>query len=390
MPVRSLLGAASLAFLMVTAVPAAAQQPAPPPPAVVVETVTTAPAEAPNEFVGRVEAVRSLDVLARVQGYIAEVAFQEGAAVETGQLLFRLDRAQYEAELAAAEAQLRRAEAAAVEAERSLARSRELRENNTVAQARLEEEIAAFEGAQADLMERRANVDLARQNLSYTEITASIDGRIGRALFTIGALVGPQSGPLARIVQIDPLRVVFSLTETQLIEVRQAQARGDAVAAESLAFQVRLPNNQIYPLTGTLDFIGSEVDPNTGTVPVRVLFPNPDSILLPGQFVSLVVSPKDPQRLPVVPFSAVQRDREGPYVFVVAEDDTVSRRRIATGARLTGGWAVQEGLEAGEVIVVQGTQRLRDGARVQPAEQGVADASGGAQGEASAGQDGGQ
>lgn len=346
----------------------AVAQPAPPPPAVMVAEVVAEPVSGPAEFVGRVEAIRSLDVRSRVQGFVTEVAFEEGSAVRRGDILFVLDPSQYEAELASAEARLSRARATAEEAERSLERSAELRRTNTVPQARVDEAQAVFDGARADVLAAGAAVRLARLTLSYTRIEASIDGRIGRANFTTGALVGPDSGALARIVQLQPLRVVFSVTEGMIVDFRETQRR-DGATMPDLTLQLRLPNGSLYDLLGQFDFIDSEVSTNTGTVAMRAIFDNPDEILLPGQFVTVIIAPRAPKLQPLVPFSAVQRDREGAFVFVLGEDGVVARRRIEPGARLPRGWSVTNGLEAGETVVVQGTQRLRDGLTVRAVRQ---------------------
>lgn len=346
-----------------------------PPPAVVVAEVTAEPVAPPAEFVGRVEAIRAVDVRARVQGYITEVAFEEGRTVNAGQALFVLDPAQYEAEMASAEARLAGARANAQEAERNLARTIELRRTNTAPQARVDEAEAAFHAARAEVQSAEAALRLAQLNMSYTRIEASISGRIGRALYTVGALVGPDSGALARIVQTDPLRVVFSITEGMIVDFRQAQLRGGGMSPEGIVFRLRLPNGALYDAEGHIDFVASEVDPNTGTVAARVQFANPDGILLPGQFVTMIIAEREPERQPVAPFSAVQRDRQGAYVFVLAEDGRVAQRRIETGARLRQGWAVRAGLTEGETVVVQGTQRLRDGARVTPVPRDDSDGS---------------
>ncbi|MDO9501496.1 efflux RND transporter periplasmic adaptor subunit [Falsiroseomonas sp.] len=350
------------------ALPATAQ-PTPPPPAVVVAEVVAEPVSRPAEFVGRMEAIRSLDLRARVQGFVTEVPFEEGSAVRRGDPLFLLDPSQHEAELASAEAQLSRAQATAEEAQRSLGRSTELRRTNTVPQARVDEAQAIYDGARADVLAAEAAVRLARLTLSYTRIEAPIDGRIGRANFSTGALVGPDSGALARVVQLQPLRVVFSVTEGMIVDFREAQRR-EGAAVPDMTLRLRLPNGSLYDRPGRFDFLDSEVASNTGTVAVRAIFDNPDEILLPGQFVTVIVAARAPEMRPLVPFSAVQRDREGAFVFVLGENDTVARRRIETGARLARGWSVTSGLAAGETVVVQGTQRLRDGLAVRPARQG--------------------
>lgn len=364
-PALPLPAALALACALFLGLPPAARAQSPQPgeaprPAVIAAPVAEEPVRAPQSFIGRVEAVRVLDLVPQVQGVIEEVAFTEGAAVEAGQLMLRLDPAQYEAQLAQAEAQRARAEAARQEAVRSLARQRELARGNIVSRATLDESEANATAAAAELRAAEAAVRMAELNLAYTRVEAGIAGRVGRALFTRGALVGPQSGPLARIVQLDPIRVVFSLTESEWIGFRQAQT-------DSAAWRLtlRLPNGRDYPLEGRPDFVGSEVNPGTGTVPVRIAFDNPDTLLLPGQFVTLQVAERDPPRLPMVPFSAVQQDREGRSVFVLNGEGVVARRRIAVGPRLARGWAVTEGLAPGETVVLQGGQRLRDGMAVR-------------------------
>ena len=199
-------------------------------------------------------------------------------------------------------------------------------------------------------------------------ITAPISGEIGRAALTVGNLVGPESGPLARIVSLDPIRVAFSMTEGFLVTVRQQESTGGAIDPNALEFRLRLANGTIYGETGRIDYLENEIDPQTGTAAVRVIFPNPDRILLPGQFVSIEVTEPDAPTLPIVPQTAVLQDREGRYIFLLGNDNAVSQRRIETGARVDNGWAVTKGLAADEVVVVQGIQRLRDGMTVQPSE----------------------
>jgi membrane fusion protein, multidrug efflux system len=342
-----------------------------PPPSVVVEQVREQRVGTTAEFLGRVEAIETVDIRARVQGVLETVAFGGGQQVEAGDGLFRIQQEQFEAETASARAQASRAEATLKEAQDTLARTRELRGRGTVSQAQLDAAIAAHAVAEADVAGARAAVRSAEINLGYTDIRAPIAGRIGRPLATRGNVVGPESGPLARIVQLDPVRVVFSLSEREVVDWREAQLRGaPGTDAAAFALTVRLPNGSVYPHAGSLDFIESEVDPSTGTIPVRVVFPNPDNLLVPGQNVTLRVAEKDPPALPVVRQSAILQDRQGRYVYVLEDGNTVSRRPIVTGARFADGWAVESGLDAGETVVVQGVQRLRPGAQVRPAPAG--------------------
>lgn len=359
----------------------AQQQGQMPPPAVMVERIVAREITNPVRFSGRVEAIQAVDIRARVQGFVESVEFNGGESVDEGQLLFTIEPDGYEANLTAAQAQLASAEAAFREAERNLARNQELRESGTVAQAALDQVIAASEAAQANVQIAQAAVRQAELELGYTRIVSPISGQISRPIFTEGSLVGPDVGALARVVQLDPIRVVFAVTEGELVDLRQVQSNGGSGAdPEQLVLSLELPNGTIYDQQGAFDFVAAEVDPSTGTVAVRATFPNPDALLIPNQFVTLIVREADPERRPVVPQTAVLQDRQGRFVYVLEDDGTVSQRRIETGAQVEGGWAVLSGLAAGEPVVVEGIQRLSDGMQVQPSE-GQPVARGAAEGE---------
>ncbi len=358
-----------LAALLALSVPVAGQEQAAqaPAPAVVVEEVTVQPVEDPEAFTGRVEAIEAVDIRARVQGFIQSIAFEAGQHVESGDLLFEIEPELYEAAVASARAQLAGAEADRMRAERELARVRELIERDVAAQVAVDQAQATHEGAIAAVEAARAALTRAELDLSYTRIEAPIPGKIGRAALTVGNLVGPESGALARIVQLEPVRVVFSIPEGLLVTLRQ-DAGGTMPDADALSFTLRLPNGTTYGHDGTVEYVASEVDPQTGTIAVRTIFPNPDHLLVPGQFVTLYVDEAEPPELPIVPQTAVLQDSEGRYVYLLEADDTVSQRRIETGSRVGRGWAVTEGLSGGESVVVQGIQRLAEGMSVQPSQ----------------------
>ena len=350
----------------------AAQQPQEtPPPAVTVAVVREQEVNEPFEFVGRAEARQTVDLRARVQGFLQERRFKEGKDVQTGQVLFVIDPSRYEAQLASARARLSRAEATLRDTERDLARTRTLHARGTVSDAGLDDATAAYEAAAAEVEAARAGVRLAEIDLEDTQIVAPIDGRIGRALVSVGNLVGPESGPLARIVTLDPIRAVFSVSEAVLVSLKLAL--GDDLerdARELFVPRIRLPNGQMYRHEGQIEFVAPEVDQGTGTVAVRTLFPNETALILPGQFVTVIVRQKEGERLPVVPQLAVQEDRDGRYVLVVDDQNRVGQRRIVTGARVDQGWAVEEGLEAGETVIVGGVQKVRPGMIVRPIMEG--------------------
>lgn len=362
--------AALIIVLMLIGTPGFAQSPpSRPAPAVIVERIERREVSEPSEFIARVEAIEAVDIRARVQGFLRTVAFEAGQAVREGQLLFEIEPDSYQAALASAQAQLSRAEAAREGARRSLARTQELAQRGTAAQAVLDDARTAFDIARADVEAARATQRNAELNLSYTTMTAPIAGEIGRALYTQGNLVGPDSGPLARIVQLDPIRVVFSVAEGLIVTVRQRAATDDALDTDALQLTLRLPNGSHYPHAGHIDHIASEVNPQTGTVAVRIVFPNPDRLLMPNQSVTLFAREGESPVLPVVPQTAVLQDRDGRFVYLLADDDTVLRQRIQTAARVGNGWAVTQGLSGGERVVVQGIQRLSEGMVVQPSER---------------------
>jgi membrane fusion protein, multidrug efflux system len=308
-----------------------AQQPGPgqmPAPAVVVERIEVQEVSDPAEFNARVEAIESVDIRARVRGFLQTVAFEAGQTVQAGDLLFEIEPDQYEAAVASGRAQVSRAEAAREDAERTLARQQELVERQAAAQAALDEARAAFDIAAAEVEIAQAALRTAELDLSYTRITAPIAGQIGRARFTQGNLVGPEAGPLARIVQLDPIRVVFSISEGFLVTLRQQEATGGAIDPSALHLALRLPNGADYPQAGQIEYVESEVNPQTGTVAMRAVFPNPDHVLSPDQFVTLVSREADTPTLPVVPQTAVLQDREGRFVYLLGENNTVSQRRL--------------------------------------------------------------
>lgn len=339
-----------------------------PPPAVVVEKIEVQQVSNPAQFTGRVEAIEAVDIRARVTGFLHSVDFKDGQAVKAGDTLFEIEPDQLNALVASARAQVARADATRISAERSLARNRDLLARRTVSQATVDEVQAAFDVASADVQVAQAALDTAELNLSYAHITAPISGSIGRATFTTGNLVGPDSGSLARIVSLDTVRVAFAVTEGLLVTIRQQQASGGGLDPNTLKLSLRLANGTDYGTPGRIEFIENEIDPQTGTVAARAVFPNPRHILLPGQFVTLYVQEKDAPSLPVVPQTAVLQDREGRFVYLLGKDNIVSQQRIHTGARVGNGWAVTKGLDGGEQVVVEGIQRLAQGMTVQPSQ----------------------
>ena len=218
----------------------------------------------------------------------------------------------------------------------------------------------------AQLHEARALLAGSELNLGYTEIKAPINGRIGRTAFSRGNLVNPASGTLARIVQLDPVRVVYSISENEAGPVQEAlNDAGRNQKNPTLSPRIKLANSKVLSTTGRIDFVNNEVDAATGTISVRAVYDNKDHLLLPGQYVTVLISQAQPRILPLVPQAAVLTSQEGRYVLMVDEQGMAQPRPIKTGPRLGTMWAVESGLKTGEQIIVSGIQKVKPGLPVQ-------------------------
>ena len=353
-----------VAALLASAVGAAAEGDGAPAVPVVTAEVTEQPRDRSTEFVARVRAIEAVDVRARVEGVIDQVNFTGGERVEEGDPLFALDRRRYEAALAAAEAGLARARASRDNARQSHERIATLARRGTVSRASLDEAEATLRVAEAEVQTAQAQVRAARLDLADTRLPSPITGQVSAPALTRGNLAGPGSGPLARVVRTDPVYVAFDLPEGQVVSLRQRYGPLDDLDPASVSMRLRLPNDSLYTERGELAVVGNEINPGTGLLGFLARFDNPDGLLVPGQYVTLLIGAARADSAPVVPQSAILRDREGEYVFVVDGDGMARLRRLQTGERHDLGWFVRDGLRAGERVVVQGTQRLADGVPV--------------------------
>ncbi len=335
-----------------------------PPPRVVVAPVTLQDVNPPERYVGHVEAIEAVDLRARVEGFLEKVSFDEGAFVHAGELLYTIEQAPYEAKVAEAEARVAAAQAAVTRTAKYLHRVESVKAGG-VSATDLENATADAARARADLKDAKAALRLAKLDLSYTTITAPISGRIGTTAYTKGNLVGPSSGALDRIVQLDPIRVVYSLNENDLPAIQAAlrdarQGRKNPM----LSPRLELPDGTMYPTTGTIEYVDNHVDPATGTVAVRVIFRNPNGILLPGQYTTVLVSRTAPRLMPAVPQRAIGEDHRGSYVLAVGPDHRVDVRRVRLGPVIGTMQAVTNGVSKGDLIIVQGMQKVRPGQTV--------------------------
>ena len=335
-----------------------------PPPAVGVRPAEYKGVSWAYEFVGRIKAINIVELRARVEGFLDKVAFIEGQDVKAGDLLYQIEKDQYQARVDQAKANLASAQAQAVDADLQYNRALQLVKNGNIPQATVDKNKATLESAKATVLQTQAALTQAQINLSYTDILAPVDGRIGRTAYTLGNLVNANSGVLATIVSQDPIYVQFPVSQRQLEEIRKARQQPDGKLAK-IEILVRMANGTDYPHVGVWNFTDPQVDQTTDTLMVRATVPNPERQLVDGQFVTAVFKERKEQPHLVVPQSAVQIDQAGSYVLVVDGTGKVELRRIKTGANQDTDVIVESGLKEGEKVIVDGVQKVRPGQTVQ-------------------------
>lgn len=337
-------------------------------------TVTNAVFNPVKEFVGHVEPVQEVDILPQIEGYITAVKFNEGASVKKGDVLFEIDPEQYRAserlrlaEIEKAESQVQVAEADVDRTARYLTRMKRA-DARGITQTELDKAEtdhasaqAALSSAKAAVAEAKANLELARVNMKHTLVTAPISGQIGKALRHAGDWVAPSKGALARIVQRNPVRVTFPLTDREYVTWREtAAARGKDVRA-TRRLRLKLPNDSLYAQPGTWEFDDNEMSATTATIQLRLSFPNPDNLLIPNAYVRVMTDDAEPTPVIVVPNVAIESTEQGSAVWVVNADRTATRRLIEKGASVGGVTVVKKGLKPGERIIHQGIHKAAEG-----------------------------
>jgi membrane fusion protein, multidrug efflux system len=344
----------------------AAAQAGAPAPSVLVAPATNQEVTDTGNFIGRVTAIDKVDVVARVPGYIEQRLFTEGQLVKKGDLLFRVEQDMYKAAVEQQRANLAKAKAIEVNAAQQLARGKALLPKEFVPKASVDQQVATQASAHADILEAQAALDQAQINLGYTEIRSPIGGRIGIANYTIGNLVGPNTGALATIVSIDPIYVVFQASERDVLDFKRRLLEGGPQNGR-VTVRVRLPDGTLYPEPGHANFLDIQADPNTDTVAVRAELPNKLALLVPGGIVGVQIQRGAPRSALVIPQSAVQLDQAGSYVLVVDPANKVELRRVKLGAERGSAVIVADGVKAGERVIVEGVQKVRPGQIVAPA-----------------------
>jgi membrane fusion protein, multidrug efflux system len=373
-PSRTLLATAALVVLSVAC--GAKQGAAPASGPVEVGVVTLAPSEVTltRELPGRTSSFRVAEVRARVNGIVLRRLFTEGSDVREGQPLFQLDPAPYQAAFDGAAAALARADAALFNARLQAQRTADLVKDKAVSQQEADTAAAALKIAEADLAGAKAAEQLARINLGYTTVTSPVPGRIGRSAVTEGAYVqASQATLLATVQQLDPVYVDLSQSTDELLRLRRDLEAGRLQGAGQGKARVRLllGDGKAYAQEGALQFADVTVDPSTGSIMLRALFPNPKGELLPGMFVRALLDQGVNPKALLVPQVGVTRDQKGlPVALVVTADKKVERRTLVTDRAVGDAWLVTDGVAAGDQVIVEGLQKVRPGVTVSPVPAG--------------------
>jgi membrane fusion protein (multidrug efflux system) len=333
-----------------------------PPPAVLVQPAELKPIADQSEFIGRAAAVDKVELRARVKGFLGPRKFSDGDLVKEGQVLFTIEPEPYQAAVDQKVAQRDSAKAALTNAELQLYRAEELLRSKTGTQQTYDQRLSERLQAKANLEDAAAQLRDAEIQLSYTEIKSPIAGRVGRAAVSPGNIVGPDSGVLATVVSENPIRVLFSITQRELLEAR----RDSSSSGEGLVVRLRLADGSIYKEKGKLDFIDVTADAKTDGQMVRAVFDNKDGLLTDGQTVRVIVEGEKVPSVVAVPQAAIAQDQSGPYLFIVNDKNVAEQKRVKIGVARDGLVAITEGLKAGERVIVQGQQRVRPGMTVNP------------------------
>jgi membrane fusion protein (multidrug efflux system) len=371
---RLYAAAAVLVTVLLAAGPGRAQAPGGPPSVGVVRAQQTAITET-SEFIGRVQAIERVALTARVTAFLDERLFKEGTEVQQGDLLYRLERAPFEAAVQQQEASVADASARLANANIQLARAQALLNGPAGQRSNVDDATANQRSQAAQLLSAQAQLRVAQINLAYTEIRAPVAGKISRTSITVGNVVSPQSGPLATIVSQDPMYVTFPVASRVQTELQARYADKGGLAA--VAVKLRLPDGSTYAETGKIDYVDPSVSSTTDTILLRARIANPprrapqagqpvERALTDNAFVAVLVEGIQPVMALGIPRKAVLSDQQGDYVYVVGDDKKVEQRRIQLGQSTPATAVVAGGLKDGELVVTDGIQRVRPGIEVNP------------------------
>lgn len=337
-------------------------------PVVAVETVRSQDVEIYGEYVGRIRAQQFVEIRARVEGYLESMLFEEGTYIKKGQVLFVIDPQMYKARVDKAKSKLNKDKALALKAERDLNRIRPLYEQNAASQLDLDNAIASYESATAEVLMSAADLTQMEMALGYTTVISPISGYISERNVDIGTLVGPGGKSLlATIVKSDTVNVTFSMTGLDYLMSKERNVnlgQQDTSRTWNPYITITLPDNSVYPMKGLVDFADPQVDPKTGTFSVRAEMPNPNHILLPGQFTKVRLLLDVRENAVAVPTKALVIEKGGAQIFVVRNDGVVEKRFVELGPEVGNNTVIERGLSQDERIVVEGYHKLTHGMKV--------------------------
>ncbi|WP_413990439.1 efflux RND transporter periplasmic adaptor subunit [Labrys okinawensis] len=328
--------------------------------------VVAAPAERKpisnaQEFVGRIDAPEKVSIRARVKGVLEEVLFREGDTIKAGTPLYRIEKALFNADVEQAQGTLERTQAELTLASIQRQRAQQLLERNAGTAVAFDQAVAQEAQAKAATTSAGANLDTAKINLGYTDITAPIDGRIGRTAVSKGNVIGPDSGELTTMVSQDPMYVTFPVSQRDIMAAQKANKVNDP---KSIKLRIRFSDGTLYDQIGQISFVDVSVDRSTDTLIVRGDIANPGKTLVDGQLVKVELEAGKPEERVVVPQAALIADQQGVYVFIV-EDGKAAIRRLKTAGSSGPNVVVSSGLDGGELVVTDGFQSLRPGIAVR-------------------------
>ncbi len=335
---------------------------------VIVANVTKQAPGTIHTYVGRIEAVSTVELQARITGFLEKRNFIEGATVHKGEVLYEIERGIYKSEVDKYTATVEGATATVEDNQKTLDRMTYLRDKQDEPQEKVDSAKATLLASQADLDEAKADLEEAKINLGYTWIASPIDGRISKTEVNVGNLVNPDSGTLATVVSVDPVYVIFYVSERTLLEERRKGLVDDN--SSKLTVSITLSDGETYPEEGKITYVGIDVDESTDTIELRATFPNPDKVLVPGQYANVSTVNPDAKPVVAIPQTALQLDKNGHFVFTVDSSNKVVRTDIELGKQISGLWEVNSGLSEGQQVIVQGLQKIRAGMTVSPVEQG--------------------